>query len=71
MLQGIEECGCVWRDARAPGATSTATEGQGDNDDCEAIMCSTQKVYSAPICKRRGSLTTQFGVVPPKVQPKF
>src|SRR5437899_9601916 len=71
VLQGIEKCRRVGRDARAPGVTGTASEGQGKDDGCESDTVGAQNVYSAPICKRRGSLTTHVGVVPPFIQPKF
>gem|GEM_PF-5029199 len=58
MLQGIEERGGIGRDARAPGVTGTASEGQGKDDDAETA---TQKLYSTPICTRRGSLKTSVG----------
>ncbi len=71
VLQRIEECGRVGCDARAPGVTGTASEGQGKNDGIETAAPSGQNVYSAPTCRRLGSLTTQFGVVPPFMHPKF
>src|SRR6266576_39616 len=58
VLQGVEERGGVGRDARAPGATTTASEGQGEYDRGRT---SNQKLYSAPICTRRGSLITWCG----------
>src|SRR2546425_3577694 len=61
VLQGVEKGSCVWRDARAPGVSSTASEGQGKDDSSESTSTSGQKLYSTPICTRRGSLTTWRG----------
>src|SRR5881628_2359468 len=59
VLQGVEKGSSVWRDARAPGVTRTTSEGQGEQNNYEAATASGQKLYSAPICTCRGSLTTQ------------
>jgi len=57
VLQRVEESGRVGRDARAPGVTSTTSEGQGKNDRCETATAYGQNPSSTPTWKRRGSLT--------------
>src|SRR5207253_2944884 len=65
VLQGVEKGSCVRRNARAPGVTGTTSEGQGKDDGGETTAASGQKFTSTPSCKRRGSLSTPFGL------PKF
>ena len=63
MLKGIEERDGVGRDARAPGVVGEATpEGQGEDGGGEADAVFRQNVYSAPIWRCLGSLTTQLAL---------
>src|SRR2546425_4600551 len=57
VLQGVEKGSCVWRDARAPGVTGTASEGQGKNDGGETNATFGQNPSSTPTWNRRGSFT--------------
>src|SRR5207249_231827 len=59
VLERVEERRGVGRNARAPGVVAACSEGQGENNGCEPAAPCDQKLYSAPSCARRGSLTTQ------------
>ncbi len=68
MLKSIEERHGVDRYARAPGVVREATpEGQDEDGGGEAGAPIDQKLYSTPICTRRGSLTTSPGAPTVKV----